>query len=830
MARKRRRAERGAPGPAPAPAAAPALDRTSRAWRHLRANADLYGAAATALVFVLHLFATSAPFGGSQTDVFSLEHPLHVFATSWLKRGILPLWNPFVFGGVPFQAGVHGYLYPGWWTGLALPPALDIKVGIALHLMLAAAGGAWLARGRTSRLTSSYVGGVVFALSGFMVAHLFAGHRVLVATVAWLPWVAGCLDRFARRQGARPAAAFGVAGLMLLCGHYQMIYAGMVGVLLFLVVDRFVATEPGAAWRLARAAREAARAAGAWAVLLAGGALIAAVQVLPTLGALRLSQRASGGEAFASSFSSAPANLLTYVLPNLFGNRVDVGAMGDWSYWESLGYLGLAPLALVACAVALRPWRRWLAPVLVAALGVLLALGPHTPVLRGWLAVAPGADLFRAAGRYCLLATLFGSLLAAEGLDAWLDEEVGGARRRVAFGAALALALVGVAALVWTRSLGAAGLRDAFAGSAAKLASATGEQLDGLLALARADGTKAALVLAGVAALLAVRLKPAQRRAAALVIAALVVVDLYHFGHRFLGPGEGARLGWPDDIVRTLQSGSEPGARVYVTPELRAPNHGAMYGLGTVGGYDIFVDGRYARYANRANRQPLDRFVAFMTPKSLTRLHRHLGASLALSSADLALGRGRARVGSDSLQLKAIHGPLRVYRDLAATPRVALAHAVEVIAGEEAAYARLEDPSFDPRRTALLEAALPAGFPAPAPAPPGAAERAAIVVYEPNRVEIEVEAASPAVLVLSDTLHPGWSARLDGREAPLVHANRVMRGVPLGAGRHRVVMRYRPTSFVLGAVLSGLAVAALGLAAWLRRRSRRGEAPTPTAS
>jgi hypothetical protein len=840
MGRKRTQRGRG-PGAQPEPSPADSSGRAPEVraanagragglWRHLRANADIYGAAATALAFVAHLFATSAPFGGSQTDIFSLEHPLHAFATSWLSRGTLPLWNPFVFGGVPFQAGVHGYLYPGWWTGLALPPALDIKVGIALHLMLAAAGGAWLARGRTTRLLSSYVGGVVFALSGFMVAHLFAGHRVLVATVAYLPWVAGFLDRFARGQGSRPVAAVGVAGLMLLCGHYQMIYAGMLGVLLFLVVDRLVAAPPDGAWSLAHAARDAGRAAGAWAVVLAGGALVAAVQVLPTLGTLRLSQRASGGEAFAASFASAPANLLTYLLPNLFGNRVDVPAMGDWSYWESLGYLGLAPLALVGCMIALRPWRRWLAAVVVASFGLLLALGAHTPVLRGWVAIAPGAELFRAAGRYCVLATLFGALLAAEGLDAWLDDEVPEGRRRAAFVAVVALSLVGVAALVWTRSLGVAGLRDALGGAAAKLASAPGEQATALLALVRSDGAKAALVLVSFAALLSVGLQQARRRAAALVVAALVVVDLYHFGHRFLGPGAPERLGWPDAIVQALKSNGEPGARVFVTSELRAPNHAAMYGLGTVGGYDIFVDGRYARYVNRANRQPPGRFLAFMTPKSQTRLHRRLGASLLLSSEDLEQGRGRARVGSDALALLATDGPLRAYRDRAAEPRVALAHAVEVVPDEEAVYARLEDPAFDLRRAALLEAPLPAGAAAPAPPPPGSAERAAIVAYTPDRVEIEVEAASAGVVVLSDTLHPGWSARVDGRAAPLVHANRVMRAVPVGPGTHRVVMRYLPTSFVAGAGLSGLAVLALGLAAWRGRRARRGAATPPAAS
>jgi hypothetical protein len=602
----------------------------------------------------------------------------------------------------------------------------------------------------------------------------------------------------------------------------------MSGILLFLVIDR-LAARPADGWSFARAVRDAGRAAGAWTLLLAGGVVVAAVQLLPTVGALRLSQRAGGGEEFASSFSSAPANLLTYVLPNLFGNRVDVPAMGDWAYWESLGYLGLAPLALVVFAIAARPWRRWAAAAVVATLGVLLALGVHTPLLRAWLAVAPGADLFRAAGRYCVLATLFGALLAAEGLDAWLDDTLPAGRRRAAALATLALSLLGVAAFLWTRAVDQAGFRDAIGGLASKLAGAPEAQVATLLALARSDGTKAALLLCGAAAALLAGLRPAWRRAALLGLAALVVVDLYHFGHRFLSPGAPESFGWPDEIVQALRVNGGPGARVHVTPELHAPNHGVMYGLGTMGGYDTFLDARYARFANRAGRRPLDRFVAYVKPRTQTRLHRHLGAGLTLTSVPFEHVRGRPRPESEGLTLLTTHGRLRVYRDPAASPRLALAHAVEVIPDEVTTYERMEDPTFDLARTVLLEAPLPAGFAAPAPAPPGAAERATIVAYEPNRVVIEVEAASAAVLVLSDTLHPGWTARLDGRAVPLAHANRVMRALPVPAGRHRVEMRYLPSTFVAGALLSLAAGLGLGAAAWRRRSSRRRAAQAPPA-
>ena len=161
-------------GPAELSSVLKALERLPRLYGHL----DLIAAGLTAFLFVIHLFFDGGYFLGSGTDIVALEHPLHVFATSWMARGVLPLWNPFVFGGIPFQAGVHGYLYPGWWTGLLLPTGLDIKVGIALHLVLAAVGATWFARSRVSSGAATYLAGVTFALSAFFMAHLFAGHRL----------------------------------------------------------------------------------------------------------------------------------------------------------------------------------------------------------------------------------------------------------------------------------------------------------------------------------------------------------------------------------------------------------------------------------------------------------------------------------------------------------------------------------------------------------------------------------------------------------------------------------------------------------------------------
>ena len=66
---------------------------------------------------------------------------------------------------------------------------------------------------------------------------------------------------------------------------------------------------------------------------------------------------------------------------------------------------------------------------------------------------------------------------------------------------------------------------------------------------------------------------------------------------------------------------------------------------------------------------------------------------------------------------------------------------------------------------------------------PGTADVRAV---EPERMEVAVAAARPALLVTSDVFLPGWRARVDGREVPVERVDYLLRGVVVPAGRHVV--------------------------------------------
>jgi uncharacterized membrane protein YfhO len=68
----------------------------------------------------------------------------------------------------------------------------------------------------------------------------------------------------------------------------------------------------------------------------------------------------------------------------------------------------------------------------------------------------------------------------------------------------------------------------------------------------------------------------------------------------------------------------------------------------------------------------------------------------------------------------------------------------------------------------------------------------------------------------------GWSATLDGRPAPILRANLIMRAVAVGPGTHRIAMEFKTPGLRLGGFFTLLSLAVLLiLAAATRLRTQR---------
>ncbi len=717
------------------------------------------------------------------------------FAAAEVRSGRLPLWNPLNYCGAPFLAANQtGVFSPFRLLDYAWPDPASLAWNQLLQAMVAA-GGAFLFFRRSLRLCfiASAVGAAAFPLTGFLT--LWAGHPP-GAAATWLPWLFWAVDRIVRRPSGLggPALALATAAA-LLSGHAGVAAHMLLGSGLY------------AAWRLALGGRRglpagrrlasAAVVAGGWLL----GALLSAIQTLPTLDYMgrsqRLAARAGGGvETPPVGWSALPQ----VVLPHFYGST-EPGSLylapGNRQESAAAAYAGLTfSLVLAPLGFARRRHRRgqafWL---LLAAFGLGQILG--LPLLSHLYSRWP-LDTLR-NNRLALL-TAFAVLAAGvTGLDALFQRR----RRWSARWVAVAVLPIALGSLCAYRAfVPPAGLRTELERAAAWLASGRplnppyydAEGLARIRSWFVRHYAAAGLACAAAASLALALGSRAATRPAFASIAGLLAAAEMTLAARGAHPQSDPALYYPRIPVLAALAGSSPGRLCGVRCLPASLNQ--VYRLADIRGYDAadplpilsvleLVRDRSgppaAEYAAVQWLSPLDSPVADMLNL------RYL------------VYRGAPPAG---VRPMLAGGDYWVQERPLALPRVFVPVRTEVVADAREVLHRLVRPDFDAREVAYVQHAWQ---PMDAPVRGQAAIRAEV----PSRILIDAEMESPGLVVLADQWDPGWKASVNGRPASVLRANHALRGVAVPAGRSEVDFRYEPESFRQGARLTGAAMAAL---------------------
>ena len=124
-----------------------------------------------------------------------------VFTAEQLRQGHLPLWNPYVFCGMPYLGWAQtAVLYPTNWLDLLLPLPRSINLGIALHVFLAGLFTYLWGLRRGLHPIAAVVAGALFMFSGSYFLHVYAGHLSLLYAIAWTPLVFASVDEWTRTR------------------------------------------------------------------------------------------------------------------------------------------------------------------------------------------------------------------------------------------------------------------------------------------------------------------------------------------------------------------------------------------------------------------------------------------------------------------------------------------------------------------------------------------------------------------------------------------------------------------------------------------------------
>ena len=142
---------------------------------------------------------------------------------------------------------------------------------------------------------------------------------------------------------------------------------------------------------------------------------LSAVFVLPSIEMSQYTHRASFTYDDASSFAIPIEGLAGIISPLLFGR----GAAHFWPGWDrvELGFAGLTTLFLAILGIHIKTVRTPL--LLIAVVGVIVAIGNATPVHKLMYNYIPGFSLLRVPARFILLTNFSISMLACAGLHYW---------------------------------------------------------------------------------------------------------------------------------------------------------------------------------------------------------------------------------------------------------------------------------------------------------------------------------------------------------------------------------------------------------------------------
>jgi hypothetical protein len=725
------------------------------------------------------------------------------FEARELSAGRLPLWNPYTYAGAPFWADIQSaVLYPPSLLTLILSgpwgfSLFALEVEAIVHFWLAGSFTYLFIRRLTRHRAAALFSAIVFTFGGYLTGYPSQQLAVL-ETVTWLPLLLFLTDRaLVDRSGEtgylRPdplnALAAGLAlGLALLAGHPQsamFLFYTFVLYSLFLALSyrRRQATHPAPSRRLPTP----------YSLLLTPllilliGLGLSAIAWLPGLEYMRLSVRAAG------IYDKMSGGFPLY-------DPIQMLLPGSVSFYSPL-YVGVLPLLLaVWAALALR--RRettfWGA---LAAGAFLLSFGGETFLYSPFYLLVPGFSVFRGQERIAFVVSFALAVLAGYGFKYQI---VNGKSQSSRFRSAVGWFLVGAIGLdvLFFYGLNNAGWQDnspfnALLNQSIWLTIILALTW-GAMQISRHRNRRRAQAYPGQER--ARGQKPASDMFLAICFLLIATLDLFTVNWKTniypSLPEEQTPISTAVQSIRQDTSSDEI-FRVY--NEFRIyENYGVPYELEDAWGASPL---RLARYDEAYRSLRMERVWELLNAKYVITWREELYAP------------------SDIIyQEPADDDTTYVHRLDQVAPRAWLVHQIQEV-DEDATLARLDAFDFDPAQAALVPPGTSLSLETPAGEEKGHVE---ILDRTPSSLALKVTTPTDGLLVLSEVYYPGWRATVDGKTASVLRVDYMLRGAPVPAGQHRVEFFYRPATFTWGAIISGVALVVLVVAAlwlWLSSRS-----------
>lgn len=746
----------------------------------------------TALLLLVSVVLFIKPASGSYTfaaaDALSPGAVSQGIELAQEKDGEYPLWLPWIFSGLPsvhsFQNISHFYL-PNYLLSLIMKLGLPAFWTTLFHLVLAGLGVYVLLRHQRLSVFSALFGGLAFMLTPYLITMIVHGHGSQMMTAAYIPWILWCLLRLKENPDWFRAGLMALfMGLQLQRAHVQIAYYTWLMVGLYLLFELFLMIKKKD-WKTSGFFGYALIA-----LLLSVGLAMIIYLPVSTYTPFSIRGGTGGGTGFeyATQWSFSFKEILTFFAPSFLG-------FGGATYWGNMpftdypNYMGILVLILaVYGAIVYKSNLRWVL-ITTALLALLLAFGKNFFLYKLFYNYFPYFSKFRVPVMFLVLTQFSAAVLAGFGLEA-LFRKIDEGRKDQKWVSYLLYGAVGLLVAVFL-------FGSAFAGLFHIPASQYPVINELRIKLLSTDMiVMAVFILLASGVLFALWKKWLNTSIALGIIILLSVIDLAVVDMKIIAPSkESYRSGTlqksgnikaylrSDEVINFLSKDPDV-FRILPLGQLMNENRWSAFHIESVMGYHP---------AKLNNYNQLITEVGVGT----TGILRMLNVKYLLS-VDPLEHPAFTEVFRGKLNFQGNYISCIVYQFEYFLPRVFYVDELHSRSDKAEQLALLAEPSFEPVYHSFIEVDEAAGtFPAAGQFSPRIVSRTA------NETRIQTKTTADQFMVISEIFYPeGWTASIDGTETSIYQVNSVLRGIPVPAGEHEIVMSFAPSDLKYGSILS----------------------------
>ncbi len=707
----------------------------------------------------------------------------HFYVEYFKAFGSVPVWNPYIFGGMPFVDAFHGDTYyplsvlkffGNFYRALGL--------NLVIHIFLAGIFMFFTARQFGLSKIAATLSGVAYGFAGYLVSLVAPGHDGKIFVTTLFPLTILFLERAFERKPFLNFTLLGlVIGVIILSPHPQLSYYALWAIALyglFRLINLYLQTKS-----IVKVVTPASLLI--YAVVI--GLLISAIQFYPGyVYTTEYSPRADTkrGYEWATSWSMNAEEAFSQIVPEFSGTSEGEGNYywGKNAFKDNSEYLGVIPIFLAF--IGLFFGRRKTAIFFggLAAFMFIYALGGSTPLFKLFYYVIPKVKSLRAPSTIMFVTLFSVSLLAGMGLQFVIDKSRNLTADKLK---KFKIYLIGIPSLILLLALlfsvaGEAMLSfysSIFYGGIETELIGQGSYTKWNLALMNLPNITTGfwvvfLFLALAAGSIMLYLKKRFGVIVLLFIPLLVMVDGIRFNSRFISTYDHTREFAPNALTNYINSlpGKFRVANFRVVPQNLLPYHGIEVITGYHGNqlrwYDDLLGGPSLKNLQNPNLLNL------------------VGAKYLLAPSNSQIPPDY--FGPDSLKVDRDFGNIALYRNDNALPRAFLVNSYEVVPDRQDIYPLVLSGKENLKEKVFLEKEPLLEI----IQSDSSQMTVSIDLYSADSILISVTNDSNALLVLTDNYYRFWDAWVDGNKTEVLRADGSFRVVPVPAGSKQILFKY----------------------------------------